>query len=260
MPGNSEGAEGCSNDGSSYCNVMGGRCYEECPEEYDFGVNCVGLCGRGLYRRCTCCYSQEGKPCGENEIGICKGNCSVDEIPESGCLYGRKCCVKIQQDDSCDRCVARPEFCEDIDLEYFGLCEGGGYCCQNLTARYGDGWTTFESSIYQYFNIGSTYFEATDDCMNRSGYLASVGSEAENSFLAELVDVSAYIGLNDIDSENDFVWQDGSSLNFSSWIEETNEPNNAGGNEDCVQLFPSTFWNDINCNLRLHYICEIPFQ
>lgn len=41
-----------------------------------------------------------------------------------------RCCVKIQQDDSCDRCVARPEFCEDIDLEYFGLCEGGGYCCQ----------------------------------------------------------------------------------------------------------------------------------
>ncbi len=39
-----------------------------------------------------------------------------------------------------------------------------------------------------------------------------------------------------------------------------NEPNNAGGNEDCIELNPSKpvlkNWNDIPCPAKRKWICE----
>ena len=36
------------------------------------------------------------------------------------------------------------------------------------------------------------------------------------------------------------------------------EPNNAGSGEDCVQMYMwDGTWNDIDCNERTEYVCEI---
>jgi len=56
-----------------------------------------------------------------------------------------------------------------------------------------------------------------------------------------------WIGFNDIDTENQFVWSDGSDTSFTKWT--NNQPSNSGGNEDCTEYLQdqSGFWNDLPC-------------
>ena len=63
---------------------------------------------------------------------------------------------------------------------------------------------------------------------------------------------------NDLQTENVFVW-DGmnDSINeYTDWA--PNEPNQNGGNEDCIAFFPfvNYHWNDEHCDKRENYICE----
>ena len=58
-----------------------------------------------------------------------------------------------------------------------------------------------------------------------------------------------WIGANDIASETNFVWIDGQLIveTYENWG--NNEPNNFGGNENCVQVGSSTqIWNDVMCS------------
>ena len=67
---------------------------------------------------------------------------------------------------------------------------------------------------------------------------------------------STWIGLHrDSSIKSRWQWIDGSLavyLNFGS-----KEPNNWKGSEDCVEMYPSRKWNDLNCNTSLHYSCEL---
>ena len=84
--------------------------------------------------------------------------------------------------------------------------------------------------------------------------LISVQSAQENQcMLDELVRLNQtgviWIGLNDEAVEGTFVWYDQSPVTYTNWA--TNEPNNSGGNEDCVQIYPTGAnpgkWNDLPC-------------
>lgn len=68
-----------------------------------------------------------------------------------------------------------------------------------------------------------------------------------------------WIGGNDIDAEGQWRWvTSGNPLTFTDWA--PGEPNNTGGNEDCLLLLPNTAyqWNDATCSTRSLYICETP--
>ncbi len=84
--------------------------------------------------------------------------------------------------------------------------------------------------------------------------LASINNATENQCLRDWLANNGFsandyvmIGLNDIDVEGTFVWYDQSPVTYTNW--DNGEPNNSGGNEDCVQLrINSGLWNDIPCN------------
>ena len=65
-----------------------------------------------------------------------------------------------------------------------------------------------------------------------------------------------WIGLHRDPSNNSrWQWIDGSLavyLNFAN-----NQPDNWKGTEDCVEMYPSRKWNDLNCNTPRHYSCEV---
>ena len=67
---------------------------------------------------------------------------------------------------------------------------------------------------------------------------------------------STWIGLHrDSSNKSRWQWIDGSLavyLNFAS-----KQPDNSKGTEDCVAMYPSKKWNDLNCNTSLHYSCEL---
>jgi hypothetical protein len=77
------------------------------------------------------------------------------------------------------------------------------------------------------------------------------------NFLTDNKDEDFWIGANDIDIENDWVWEsDKSKLLFSDWHD--GEPNNAK-TEDCGLMHwgKSQYrWSDGKCHRSHLYICE----
>lgn len=98
--------------------------------------------------------------------------------------------------------------------------------------------------------------QAQSFAQNLGANLISIQSASENScILSELVRLGygsssvIWIGFNDETTEGQFVWYDQSPVVYSNWA--PGEPNNSGGNEDCVQIYPGGgnpgTWNDLNC-------------
>ncbi len=59
----------------------------------------------------------------------------------------------------------------------------------------------------------------------------------------------AWIGANDLVIEGTHVWaggpEAGQPVFFTNWG--SDEPNDVGGNEDCLVIYPIGEWNDENC-------------
>lgn len=90
------------------------------------------------------------------------------------------------------------------------------------------------------------------------GDLAIIRSEDERKFIFDLLNTKdsivpgwgAWIGLERKAADSKFYWIDGTPLegHFSAW--DGREPNNSGGNENCVHMNKSVGrWNDIRCDL-----------
>lgn len=81
--------------------------------------------------------------------------------------------------------------------------------------------------------------------------LISVQSAAENADLLQALSNQGYssnvvwIGFSDAISEGSFIWYDGAPITYTNWA--VGEPNDAGGNEDCTQIYPDGTWNDLPC-------------
>ena len=74
-----------------------------------------------------------------------------------------------------------------------------------------------------------------------------------------------WIGLNDIASEDDWLWVNGQiALRRDVTLWYPNEPNNADGNEDCAFVYFSTihgnFAWDAFCSLEKKAVCEKPIK
>ena len=110
---------------------------------------------------------------------------------------------------------------------------------------------------------GVNWNDARKECISYKGDLLSVANKEEMDFINEISARFVYhrqhlwIGLNDQNKENKFVWSDGTPFNhlaYNNW--DQGEPNYHGG-ERCAVLF-NKVWNDIECTKEYGYICEKP--
>lgn len=128
------------------------------------------------------------------------------------------------------------------------------------TADCGSSWKQLGSHCYNFFGEKLTWTAAQARCVREGGHLASVQSLEENQFLDGLrrLDSSSektvWIGGTDIDAEGSWLWSDGSAWKYTNWHSE--EPNNSGGSEDCVQIREGGEWNDDSCSKTRTFICE----
>eukprot|EP01083_Nonionella_stella_P066826 176314_1 len=108
------------------------------------------------------------------------------------------------------------------------------------------------------------WFHANDACAAKYGTsLASIHSEPEQFLVnmhRETDDDRYWIGLNDVNkvkSEGNFSWIDASEKSYQNW--NPDQPDNAGGVEDCVENVYGK-WNDIVCSYNhASYICASPY-
>ena len=94
-----------------------------------------------------------------------------------------------------------------------------------------------------------------------NSHLASIHSQSDNNSLVNLrasaptdhAQNNGWIGLNDIDTEGNWEWIDGTVFNYTNWDETGIEPN-GGTTENCVDVTTGKgHWNDLPCvNWGLH--------
>lgn len=76
--------------------------------------------------------------------------------------------------------------------------------------------------------------------------LATINDEAENQWLRSNFARfygSVWIGLNDLAEEENFVWANGEVASYRNWQDD--QPDNAGGVENFIELTDSGQWNDL---------------
>ncbi|CAH1244449.1 PKD1 [Branchiostoma lanceolatum] len=90
------------------------------------------------------------------------------------------------------------------------------------------GYVSFKGVFYKNFAEEKTYDEARQTCAADGGLLAMPKDSEINAFIFDLGNRYRWLGLNDIDSEGQWVFEDGQTLvsvEYSSWS--PNEPNNS---------------------------------
>ena len=145
---------------------------------------------------------------------------------------------------------------------------------------------TYNAHTYAMTSAAMTFAEAKAAAAAVGGYLTTVNTKAENTFLTEKFyaaygNSALWIGANDIATENTWVWDNGTTSgdggvtdnicgtgcnpkSLAEWPDGTRkwnwsgsgEPNNSGG-EDCANITRSDgTWNDLSCTNDQYGIIE----
>ncbi|CAG0882786.1 unnamed protein product [Cyprideis torosa] len=169
----------------------------------------------------VCVNVQLGMPCPAAQ------NCS-SLIPNSQC------------DSATDTCECKDGF-QEATSKCVRCLEGG---VVNLSTN---------KCYYLKTVTGIKWDQARDFCLSDGMHLVSIHSAAENTFVHNLAGVS-WIGLNDVATEGEFVWSDGSPTNYANW--KASEPNNYDGIEDCGVIDADGKWNDFPCHYgKSKFVC-----
>ncbi len=118
-----------------------------------------------------------------------------------------------------------------------------------------DGGTVYNSHCYVVYGTATTWSNAVTQCALAGGYLAKVTSYYESLFIANQAGQDVWIGASDSIIEGTFLWRDGTPLTYSLWG--TSQPDNSSGDEDCVEILSTGYWNDLSCSASRPFVCEI---
>ncbi|XP_053536797.1 mannose-binding protein C isoform X3 [Ictalurus punctatus] len=125
------------------------------------------------------------------------------------------------------------------------------------------------TSFQTFINVGQKYYvteghaknfeDGLGLCQNSGGTLALPRNEEENQVLSKLLAIVKseylFLGTGDRKMESVFIDTEGKTLNFFKW--DKGEPNNSGGEEDCVVMGTGGVWIDIPCENQKLIVCEL---
>nr|XP_020506487.1 macrophage mannose receptor 1-like [Labrus bergylta] len=125
--------------------------------------------------------------------------------------------------------------------------------CDSGYLLYGDFCYQFETEVVK------SWQDAEAHCAGEQAHLVSVHSEEELSFIVAHMPAQAWIGLNDINIEGQFVYSDGTPADFLLWG--PNQPDNWQNNEDCVHIRGADHseagkFNDDFCTSTKEFVCK----
>ncbi|KAJ7382017.1 hypothetical protein OS493_037660 [Desmophyllum pertusum] len=118
-------------------------------------------------------------------------------------------------------------------------------------------WVHMQGSCYKYFSKAVNWNAAKSACETLGSKLLVINSQAEQQAIpSKFPDAQkTWIGLyRDPKDKSRWLWVDGTRPTYTYWY--PREPNNHGGNEDCVEMVTGRKWNDMPCSFSLTYICE----
>ncbi|NNE38244.1 MAG: HYR domain-containing protein [Gammaproteobacteria bacterium] len=135
-----------------------------------------------------------------------------------------------------------------------------GYCGNCTGGQYIPGFVymgALNGHEYYCSTSPASWAMAQQICASKGGYLASIGSKEENDFLSDILTLqSAWIGLTDNAWEGEYMWDSGEPFSYSNWY--PGQPNDYNGQQDCVEMLNSGYWNDQYNHYNLEFIMELP--
>uniref|UniRef100_A0A3Q3VNV6 C-type lectin domain-containing protein n=1 Tax=Mola mola TaxID=94237 RepID=A0A3Q3VNV6_MOLML len=143
------------------------------------------------------------------------------------------------------------------NLTLFAACHSSlTFSCRPLAAICPAGWLSFSGSCY-WLRV-KKWQDAEAHCVKEQAHLASFHSQEELSFITAHMPGAAWVGLNDISVEGQFVYTDGTPADFLPWA--PSQPDN-WQNEDCVQLrgmndYEPGKFSDDSCTSTKEFICK----
>ncbi|KAK5879066.1 hypothetical protein CesoFtcFv8_024411 [Champsocephalus esox] len=125
--------------------------------------------------------------------------------------------------------------------------------CDTGYLLYGDFCYQFETEQVK------NWHDAEAHCSGEQSHLVSFHSLEELSFITAHMPGEAWVGLNDINNENQFVWTDGTAADLLPWA--PNQPDDWQSSEDCVNLrgmnhHEPGLLNDDFCSATKEFICK----
>ncbi|OWF53230.1 Perlucin [Mizuhopecten yessoensis] len=126
------------------------------------------------------------------------------------------------------------------------------------------GWVSHTNKCYLLSSFTTSWPTAESYCRTFSAKLAEPMDQSSVNFLsgevkgsAPLKNTNYYIGGGDLFVEGEWIWMSTQApISVTNW--NTGEPNDLGGQEDCLEIIPPTgLWNDILCSVQQGFICEM---
>ncbi|XP_022310989.2 alpha-N-acetylgalactosamine-specific lectin-like [Crassostrea virginica] len=134
------------------------------------------------------------------------------------------------------------------------------------------GWSKHEEFCYYFNQTGDTWSNSKRMCEDNGGYLASIRTTEENSWIVDTFlppwnytlcspnwwyCCEYWIGGNDLSLEGTFTWtSDNSTLGFINWYPPSEPDNNS--DQDCLSICRDGHWADNPCERVWPYICKAP--
>ncbi len=111
--------------------------------------------------------------------------------------------------------------------------------------------------VYAFCDDAVTQPAARAHCQQLGGDLASIHDDATNDFVFDRIHDRSFIGFNDVETEDSFVWTDGTDVDYVQW--DGMEPNDAEAGQDCaVMRDAEPNWDDVSCGQGHFYVCRGP--
>jgi Lectin C-type domain len=166
-------------------------------------------------------------------------------------------------------CVPSDELCDGLDNDCNGHADEGNACpdgCVGATFRTSRYMLCYETRVRRSWSSSEEY------CAAQHMHLVRIDDADENHFVRQLATDVGYggdiwIGASDRAREGTWAWTDGTQFwfgryngdpvggRYSNW--DSNQPNNATGNEDCVTMWEDKeTWHDDNCSIDRAFMCE----
>ncbi|MFO0826705.1 MAG: lectin-like protein [Phycisphaerales bacterium] len=234
----------CVNEANDLCTGCGGAgvgsCFSSHTGPYcDVEVCCTAVCAVDAF----CCNSSWDSICAGEAATICN---TCGGAGANSCYVSHPT-PHCNDAACCDTVCAVDSYCCSNQWDSVCVNEALDLCDPPVMA----GPIVNPTNGNKYYLIGlASWPRANTKAGSLGGHLATITNSTENEWVrANLANYGGvprevWIGLTDTASEGTFVWVTGEPLSYTHW--NSGEPNDSGGNEDYVEMFPTAgLWNDV---------------
>ncbi|XP_013889808.1 galactose-specific lectin nattectin [Austrofundulus limnaeus] len=101
-------------------------------------------------------------------------------------------------------------------------------------------WTPYDQQCYLFTRHETTWNNAEEACSLYDAHLTSIQGPDQYAFLRRLIvettgtNTTTWVGGTNLHDHGEWSWVDGTPFTFTNWG--PGEPNNAGGNEHCMDI------------------------